>query len=103
MKRLIALTLLLTSSAHAEEVVYVTPVIPDEATKREALMMGYIANGNSMVGDFKGSLDLTEQTKCLMLLPTPLGPRDPYRLDVCRDGIQELPPAKPAPSKGGRK
>ena len=86
MKHVIALTLLLASSAHAGETIYVMPIIPDEATKKEALMMGYLLNGNDMS---QGFVDVTEQTKCLMLLPTPLGPRDPYRLDVCRNGTRK--------------
>jgi hypothetical protein len=40
MKRVAVLTLLLTTPVHAEV---------DEATKIEALKLGYILNGNSMV------------------------------------------------------
>jgi hypothetical protein len=45
------------SSAFAEE--YITPRIPSEAEKVEALRLGYLLNGNSMVGNMQGSIDVS--------------------------------------------
>ena len=51
---------MLTSPALAEEVKYVTPRIPTEAEKVEALQLGYILNGFSMVRHpSQGSIDVT--------------------------------------------
>jgi hypothetical protein len=80
--KILALALLLASSAHAEEVVYVTPVIPDEATKRQALMFGYILNGNDMSTGF---VDVSGPVRCMMKQPDPelIGPVDPNHLENC--------------------
>jgi hypothetical protein len=67
MKRILAITLLLTSTAFADDTVYITPIIPDEATKAEALKLGFILNGYSMR---RGSIDLSGPVKCLLLQPS---------------------------------
>jgi len=55
--RTIIAVLLLTSAASAEETIYVYPRIPTEEQKIEALKLGYVLNGNSMVGR---TIDLTK-------------------------------------------
>jgi hypothetical protein len=60
MNRLIIAFLLLASSAHAEEQIYIMPEIPTEAEKIEALKMAYELNGNSMVRSIgAGNIDLS--------------------------------------------
>ena len=61
MRRLLLAATLLASPALAEEVQYITPEIPTEAMKIEALKLGYIANGFSMVGN--GSIDVSSAFK----------------------------------------
>jgi hypothetical protein len=65
---------LLLSSASAEEVQYVMPEIPTEAMKKEALQIGYIMNGFSMVGT-GGSIDVSAAFK--VYPPPPVAPPDP--------------------------
>jgi len=48
---------LLASPATAQDVEYITPKIPTEAEKIEALKLAYVLNGNSMVGP---TIDLTD-------------------------------------------
>jgi len=48
---------LLASPAMAQDVEYITPKIPTEAEKIEALKLAYALNGNSMVGP---TIDLTD-------------------------------------------
>jgi hypothetical protein len=57
MKYTATLLLLLLAPAAAQDVEYITPVIPTEAEKIEALKLGYALNGNSMVGP---TIDLTD-------------------------------------------
>ena len=72
MKRLFALVLLaspivpaVTGLAIGQEVKYITPEIPTEAEKIEALKLAYELNGNSMVRRLElGNIDLS-------------GPKDP--------------------------
>jgi hypothetical protein len=81
MKRtIIALTLLLTSTAYAadDDTVYVIPQAPDEAVKVEALKMAYILNKYSMVGR---PIDMTGPVKCLLLQPSSVG--IDQRRDLC--------------------
>ena len=67
MKRIFALALLaspivpaVTGLAIGQEVKYITPEIPTEAEKIEALKMAYELNGNSMVRRVElGSIDLS--------------------------------------------
>jgi hypothetical protein len=73
MRTLLAL-ILLTAPALAQE-----PVIPDEATKLRALMLGYTVNGNSMVREpSKGSIDVRELLELtepkIAVKPSPFGP-----------------------------
>ena len=65
----LTIALLLASPASAEEVEYVMPEIPTEAMKVEALKLGYIANGFSMVGT--GSIDVSGAFK---IFPPPIAP-----------------------------
>lgn len=52
--------LLMIQAARADDTVYIMPEIPDEATKRAALLFAYELNGNSMVRHPSlGSIDLT--------------------------------------------
>lgn len=63
MKRILIAALLLGSSAHAGESIPIMPEIPTEAAKIEALRLGYILNGFSMVrAPSEGSIDLTTLT-----------------------------------------
>jgi hypothetical protein len=49
------------ASVRAEEVNYVTPRIPSDKEKTEALQLGYILNGFSMVRSPRdGSIDVTK-------------------------------------------
>ena len=57
MRRLLLATALLASPAMAQDVEYITPKIPTEAEKIEALKLAYALNGNSMVGP---TIDLTD-------------------------------------------
>jgi hypothetical protein len=60
MNRLIIAFLLLASSAYAEEQIYITPQIPTEQEKIDALKMAYELNGNSMVRSIgAGNIDLS--------------------------------------------
>ena len=71
--RTLTIAFLLTSPALAgEETVYIMPEIPTEAMKIEALKLGYIANGFSMVGT--GSIDVSGAFK---IFPPPIAPPDP--------------------------
>ena len=72
MKRMLLAATLLASPALAEEVQYVMPEIPTEAMKVEALKLGYIANGFSMVGP--GSMVVSG---AFMVFPPPIAPPDP--------------------------
>ena len=72
------LGLLYTSAALAEDVQYITPEIPSEAMKVEALKLGYIANGFSMDGHMEGSIDVSQAFKVFpQLEPAPIGPPAP--------------------------
>ena len=64
-KLLFAAGLLLASAAHAQDT-YITPDIPDEATKVWALKRAYQLNGNSMVGK---TVDLSKE---IFPLPVPV-------------------------------
>ena len=69
----LTIAFLLTSPALAgEETVYIMPEIPTEEMKIEALKLGYIANGFSMVGT--GSIDVSGAFK---VFPPPIAPPDP--------------------------
>jgi len=57
MRYLLLATALLASPAMAQDVEYITPKIPTEAEKIEALKLAYALNGNSMVGP---TIDLTD-------------------------------------------
>lgn len=60
MKHIFVVFTLLASPALGDDVQYVMPEIPDEATKRAALLFAYELNGNSMVRHPSlGSIDLT--------------------------------------------
>ena len=65
MKRLFALVLLASPTLAQDATIYVTPQIPTEAEKIEALKLAYDLNGNSMVRRLElGNIDLS-------------GPKDP--------------------------
>jgi hypothetical protein len=68
MKRaLIVLALIASPALAGEDVEYITPDIPDEATKRAALLLAYELNGNSMVRHPSlGSIDLSPPPKGLL-------------------------------------
>ena len=57
----------LASAAHAQDT-YITPDIPDEATKVWALKRAYQLNGNSMVGNNK----MIDVSKEIFPLPVPV-------------------------------
>lgn len=67
MKRILAITLLLTSTAYADDTVYIIPNVPSEEVKREALLFAYILNRYSMVRP--GGVDMSGPVKCLLLQP----------------------------------
>ena len=59
MKYTATLLLLLLAPAAAQDVEYITPKIPTEAEKIEALKLAYALNGNSMVS-YGYMIDLTD-------------------------------------------
>jgi len=71
--RTLTLAMLLASPVAAEEVQYIMPEIPTEAMKKEALQIGYIMNGFSMVGT-GGSIDVSAAFK---VYPPPPPPPEP--------------------------
>ena len=68
----IALSLLLASSATANEPRYVMPQIPTEEEKTMALKLGYILNGDSMAR--WGSIDLSGPKPLPAPEPAPVAP-----------------------------
>jgi hypothetical protein len=78
MTRIIAVLLLLGSSAVAEEVEYIMPRIPSEEAKILALKLGYELNGNSMVGR---TIDLTRYLPAVEPSPVPLEKIKPTKGD----------------------
>ena len=65
MKHIFALVLLASPTLAQDATIYVTPQIPTEAEKIEALKLAYELNGNSMVRRLElGNIDLS-------------GPKDP--------------------------
>ena len=68
MKRIIAITILLTSTAYAaDDTVYVIPDVPSDEIKVEALKLAYILNKYSMVGR---PIDMSGPVKCLLHQPS---------------------------------
>jgi hypothetical protein len=66
------------SSAYAGEVEYKMPRIPSETEKVEALKLGFILNGGSMVGDGRGSIDVSASFNSIDAEANTLRPADPW-------------------------